>query len=119
MFGLLLLMTGCVAIVVNLVRAPIGAANEFVALLDDGQIEAAYSSLCTTTRRSLSLDEFTEDVTVDGDITSYTLLSTSMATGQQTTVSGTIEIDEEPRSISFGLAKEGRTWRVCSYPPLG
>lgn len=117
--GLLVLMTGCVAIVVNLVRAPIGAANEFVALLDDGEIEAAYGSLCIATRQSLSLDQFTQDVAVDGEITAYTLLSTSMATGRQTTVSGTIEIDEEPRNISFGLAKEGQTWRVCSYDLLG
>jgi hypothetical protein len=114
----LVLMTGCVALVVNLVRAPIAAANEFTALVDDGELELAYDSLCRSTRSQLSLEEFSEQMSAAGGITGYTLTSASPAFGQQTSVTGTIEIDEQPRNINFDLTRENDRWRVCTYDPI-
>ena len=113
--AVLTLITGCVGVVVALVRAPIGAANEFVALVDDGEYELAYNSLCFTTRAELSQEEFTEHFSAAENITGYTLSSASWVLGELTTVSGTVEINEVPRSISISLARENDQWRVCDY----
>ncbi|MCP3989094.1 MAG: hypothetical protein GY724_08465 [Actinomycetia bacterium] len=115
---ILVVMTGCVAVVVNLVRAPVEAANSFVAHIDDGEIKAAYNSLCRTTRSELTLDEFTDHYSAAGGITGYTLAPASSAIGELTTVSGTIEINDEPRNVNFSLVRENDEWRVCSYDLL-
>lgn len=114
----LVLIAGCIAVVVTMSQAPINATNEFVALIDDGEIEAAYDSLCASTRASLTLEAFTEDMSVDGEITDYTLTPAAAALRGTARVSGTIEIDDEPQNVAFRLEKEGETWRVCSYDPL-
>lgn len=112
------LMVGCVAFVVTRVRAPIEASNAFVAHLDEGELDAAYDSLCSETRSAVPREQFKQDVALDGEITGYTLTSASAATGTLTLVSGTIEVDETPRNISFRLTREGDTWRVCTYDLL-
>jgi len=43
--AVMLLMAGCVALVVTLARGPIEASNDFVAMLDEGRLDAAYDSL--------------------------------------------------------------------------
>ncbi len=111
-------MTGCVAVVVNLVRAPIEAANVFVAHIDDGEIEVAYNSLCLATRAGLTLDEFADHYSAASGITGYTLTSASSAVGELTTVSGTIEVNDEPRNVNFTLVRESDEWRVCTYDLL-
>ena len=113
--AILVLMAGCVFVVVNLVRPPIDAANSFVALLDDGEIEAAYDSLCDSTRENLTLEQFREDVALSDQITGYTLTAASTGTGQLTLVTSTIEVNDEARNISFRLAREDSTWQVCNY----
>lgn len=118
MFGFLVLMGGCVVAVVTLAQAPLDAANDFVSLIDDGEYEAAYASLCAETRASVTLAEFIEDLTVDGQITSYTLTPSAAATGGASRISGTIRINDEPRNVAFRLSEENEIWRVCSYDPL-
>lgn len=118
MFGFLLVVAGCVTAVVVLAQAPVGAANDFVALIDSGRFEAAYSSLCAETRESVTLEEFTEDLTIDGDITDFTLTPASAPVRGASLVSGTIRINDEPRNIAFEMTKENQVWRVCSYDPL-
>ena len=115
---LMAVMAGCVTLVVSIVREPVGAANEFVALLDDGEYAEAYDMLCDDTQQAVSLEQFRSQVAVPGDITAYGLVSASAGIGELTLVSGTIEIDDEPRHVTFRLSKESDEWRVCSYDVL-
>jgi hypothetical protein len=112
------LMSGCVAVVVALARAPVSAANEFVARLDDGEIGLAYASLCLETRSVVSREEFADHVSAAPRITGYLLTSTSSPMGDATTVSGTIRIGDVPRNVTFRLVQENGEWRVCRYDRL-
>lgn len=118
MLGFLLVVAGCVTAVVVLAQAPVGAANDFVALIDEGRYEAAYKSLCADTRQSITLEEFTEDLTTDGDITDFTLSPSSAPIQGASLVSGTIRINDTPRNVAFEMTKENQVWRVCAYDPL-
>ena len=111
-------LSGCVALVVGLARAPVAAANEFVAHLDDGEMAEAYNSLCTDLRSELTLDEFQAHYRSAPDITGYLLTSTSSAIGELTTVSGTIDIGGEPQNVMFQMVREHDEWRVCHYDLL-
>jgi hypothetical protein len=109
---------GCVNVMVNLVRAPIETTNTFVAHLDNGDYEAAYNSLCRATRSELTLDEFVEHQSATAAITGYTMTPASASVGELTSVSGTIEINGEPRNVTFDLVRENGEWRVCTYDLL-
>ncbi len=99
-------------------RPPILAVNEFVAALDEGRTDDAYRSLCSEALVQLSADQFVEDMAAASRISDYTFLSTSTGSNGLTSVSGTIDIDGTPRAVTFGLRKQGDSWRVCSYDPI-
>lgn len=112
------LIAGCTAVGIRLAKGPIDAANQYVALLDSGQVPAAYQSLCASTRATKTLAQFTADNSAASRITDYVLSSVSTGTSQSTQVSGTVSIDGNPRSVAFQMAKENGAWRVCVYPAL-
>lgn len=114
----LVLIGGCVAFVVSLAGAPIGATNEFVAHLDDGELAQAYDRLCTQTQDARTFEEFEADMASAEQITGYTFSSVSVETGDFTMVTGTIDLSGTPVATSFGLQQEGDEWRICAYEPL-
>jgi hypothetical protein len=120
---LLLAMLGaCGAAIVGgifyLTRGPINATNSFVANIDDGDLDAAYDSLCGQTRVTLTRADFDDDFAFSDQITGYTFSSVSTATGELTVVSGTIEIDGSPQAVSFGLRRDEGDWKICTYDDL-
>ncbi|MEL7155155.1 MAG: hypothetical protein AAFN30_00995 [Actinomycetota bacterium] len=108
----------CTAVAVTLASAPVGAANDFVALLDDGEFEAAYESLCPTARAEIDFEQFQSDMARATEISDYTLSSVSAGTGRPTLVSGTIELSGSPRNVGFRMVDIDGTWRVCAYDRL-
>lgn len=108
----------CTAVAVTLASAPVGAANDFVALLDEGELEAAYESMCPTLRTQTSFEEFQADMARSTEIDGYTLSSVSAGTGRPTLVSGTIELGGTLRNVAFQMVQVDDEWRVCSYDRL-
>ncbi len=104
--------------VVSMSRAPIEATNTFLADLDEGRIETAYDSLCAESRGRYTIEEFTDRMSAADRITGYTFISSALRSSGETVVSGTIEVDESPRSADFGLIEEAGAWRVCSFDPI-
>jgi len=110
---------GCTALLVRSLSGPLDATNAFVANLDEGDFDAAYSSLCQASRDSVPADRWTAEIetALGGEITDYRFTETSISSvnGRSTaTVTGTIEVDGFGRSVSYGLVEEGSVWRVCS-----
>ena len=105
--------------VVSMARGPIEATNSFVADLDEGRLADAYSSMCAETRLTYSLDEFAEHMASAGAITGYAFVSAAVRSDDETIVSGTVDLDDVPMAVDFGLREEGGTWKVCSYDTIG
>lgn len=119
---LVVLVGGCSFLVFNATRGVIDAANVYVANIDDGDFDAAYSSLCSQIQSSTTSAEWAEDLNArlrDGEITDYNFNSFNVTNNSVATVSGTIEIDGFEQTSILELVNENDTWRVCSRNPLG
>ena len=99
-------------------RGPLDATNRFVAMVDDGRLDEAYESLCTETRQAFTFEDFVDHMEPDGFITGYTFVSAAVRSGGETMVSGTIEVNDVPQAVDFGVIERGDTWQVCTYPVL-
>lgn len=116
-----LLIGGCVVLLLRATAPAVDATNAYVALLDDGELEAAYQSMCSSSRASTESAEWVEAVRSqlgDVGITDYNFSSVSVS-GGRATVSGIIEVDGFGRSSVFELVSESGEWRVCTNRPLG
>ena len=118
----LLLIVGvgsCTFFVVNLVSGPIDGANEWMALVDNGQYAEAYESMCSSTKASA--DAATYELLLEsefgGGIDSYRLSSVQSTNGN-TSVDGTVEVAGQSRTIAFLMNNEDDAWRVCSFSAL-
>ncbi|MGH1489202.1 MAG: hypothetical protein ACRBK7_07385 [Acidimicrobiales bacterium] len=112
---------GCVVLLLGATTPAIDATNAYVALLDDGEFEAAYESMCLSSRASTEIGEWVEGTRNqlgDVGITDYNFTSVSVS-GGRATVTGVIEVDGFPRSAVFTLVSESDEWRVCTRLPLG
>ncbi len=122
LFGLvavLALFAGCTVIGVSLARAPVGAANEFVALLDDGELEAAYASLCPAKQAEVDFEEFAADMARSTEISDYNLSALSAGIGDLVLVTGTVDLaDDPPRNMTLDVVRDGDGWQVCDYDRL-
>ncbi|MEZ5410792.1 MAG: hypothetical protein R2761_22380 [Acidimicrobiales bacterium] len=114
----MLLIGGCSYWVYSLAKGPIDAVNSYVAALDEGRYDDAYDGLCTTTRQTVSLQQFQADNSAAPRISGYTFASVAAATGQLTRVEGTVDIDGSPVAATYGLQRENGDWKICEYFPL-
>lgn len=114
----MVLIGGCSYWVYTLAKGPIDAVNGYVAALDEGRYTDAYNELCTSTRQTVSLQQFETDNSAAPRISGYTFASVAAATGQLTRVEGTVDIDGAPVATTFGLERESGDWKICEYFPL-
>ncbi|MEZ5226033.1 MAG: hypothetical protein R2710_04995 [Acidimicrobiales bacterium] len=116
LFGLAI--GGCSFVLYRAVKGPIDQANEFLAAVDAGDLDAAAAMASKdarcfgeTAQRDLT------DYFGNADITGYRLSSVNVSNtnGDSTgDVSGTIDIAGQPTApIAFLMVKEGGDWKVC------
>ncbi len=106
---------GCVFFVFGAVTGAADAGNEFIALLDEGNIPAAYEAFDESCR-DFSQEELA-GVLGGADITDYNLNNSSINSSNgvtRGTVSGTIELDGSPVPVTIELVKNG-DWEVCGF----
>ncbi|MEM9134154.1 MAG: hypothetical protein AAF962_15810 [Actinomycetota bacterium] len=116
--AILALFAGCTAIGVSLARAPVGTANEFVALLDEGELEDAYASLCPAKQAEVGFEEFSADMARSTEISDYNLSAVSAGIGDLVLVTGTVDLSGEPRNMTLDVVRVGDGWQVCDYGRL-
>ena len=105
-----LLIGGCTFFLVNLARGPIDGANDWIAMLDEGDFVGAQSSMCsaaTTTPSTLEAD-------FGAGIDDYNLNGFNSTNGA-TSVEGTVTIGGFTRAITLFVADQNDSWRVCNY----
>ncbi|MEM8923994.1 MAG: hypothetical protein AAGD35_10875 [Actinomycetota bacterium] len=118
LFIVIALIGGCTAFIVASAREPNREANEFVTLLDDGELQAAYDRLCPALRQERTFDDFTADMTRADEITEFTLVAASAPLGDTALVSGTVSLSDVPRNMSLRMDRIDDVWYVCSYDAL-
>ena len=116
--ALVTLMTGCVVVVLTVVQAPTNVANDFMALVVDGEFESAHNSLCLSTRAQVSQEAFIEQFSGVEHVTEYRLKALPWFWGEETTVYGTFKLNDETRPLKLRLTQENDQWRVCNYNPI-
>lgn len=117
--GILIVLVVIVAIVLVVMQATKGisrAADQFFALLKDGQVEEAYASTAKEFQAATSLDEFQAFLksTAIGnfDRASWSSRSISNNTGK---LEGSIHTkDGGVVPVELALVKEGGTWKILS-----
>jgi hypothetical protein len=108
---------GCTLFVLNLARGPIDAANAWVAIVDEGNFDAAYDNLCADLRNTNDRASVVSglDATYGGGITDYQFSAVDSTNGV-TSVTGTIAVAGQSRPISLVMRKDGDDWKVCTLP---
>lgn len=111
MLGVLVLLVGaCGVWLFTLNKPAFDASNEFLALVDSGDYNAAAAS----TSCNISVADL-EEVFAGQDII-YNLSSSSVRNGSSATVSGSLEVPTKSYSnISLSLFKSADEWTVCTF----
>ncbi len=107
---------GCTFVVFRAARPSIDAANEWLALVDEGRYGEAYGALCPAVRGQVAAAEAEAELAADfgAGIDAYRLSSYQNTNGN-VTVGGTVTIAGEERSISLAMGDDSGEWRVCRY----
>lgn len=117
--AVLAMFAGCTVLGVTLAQAPVGAANEFVALVDDSDLEAAYASLCPAKQAEVGFEQFSAEMARSTEITDYNLSAVSAPFIDAVVVTGTVNLgNEAPRSMRLDLIRDGDDWQVCDYDAI-
>lgn len=115
----LFVIGGCVAAITALARPPTAVAEDYLALIDDGEFEAAYESLCPERRDLVDFETFVADHSAADQITSYRVIGFWPGIGDEAFVSGTVRLGEDLRNTSYTMRRdELDNWQVCRYDPL-
>lgn len=104
------LIGGCTLFVFNLARGPIDGANEWIAVLDEGDFAGAQSTMC----RSSATEPASLVADFGAGIDDYNLNSVNSTNGS-TSVDGTVTIGGRARGITLFMANQDGNWRVCDY----
>lgn len=107
-----LMIGGCSLLVFNLARGPIDGANEWVAMLDDGDFVGAQASMCGGAGNAN--DPGTLEADFGAGIDDFNLSSVNSTNGV-TSVEGTITVGGVPRAATMFMNNENDAWRVCNY----
>ncbi|MEM7341233.1 MAG: hypothetical protein AAF467_21440 [Actinomycetota bacterium] len=110
---------GCVAAITALARPPTAVAEDYLALIDNGEYQAAYEALCPERRDLVDFDTFVAEHSAADQITSYRVIGFWPGIGDQAFVSGTVRLGDDLRNTSYTMQRdELGTWQVCRYDLL-
>lgn len=103
-------VAGCGVWLFSQAKPTFDAANEFLAVVDQGD----YATAADMTRCGLTASDL--NTVFNGQDIDYNLKEASISNGSRAVVSGTIDIPQTSFSqISLRLLKSGDEWYVCAY----
>ncbi|MEM9564031.1 MAG: hypothetical protein AAGA93_15535 [Actinomycetota bacterium] len=107
---------GCTFAVFQAARPSVDAANEWLALVDEGRYGDAHQALCPAVRDQVTPADAEAELAADfgAGVDAYRISSYQNTNGN-VTVGGTVTVGGEERPISLAMDDGSGEWRVCRY----